>query len=515
MNYKKSQKLAFKVNKSTYQQVLSISVVFYLFSTFLILLSTLFTNAIFYSSLKIICWSALLYGLFTIIITLYLSKQSLFSFLSIYLFGLYVFTFSSCWIYIKHGVPSFSFVFKLTDLVAYQIAIPYYLLAFNGIFFGAIITLVHKKRNREYSLPKYYDLKLDVIKKIGYLMYVISIVFTIILILQGRGLAIMLNEGYGAYRMIDQGSSSNFTDKYLATILTWFIPWGTLFIISMSKTSKKYVKNVIIFGLPAILLIFLSGDRTAPLILIGLFFSLAYIKGYIKKYNISKIVIIGGGIFLLIPLVGGLRGTPSKEWTVEKVSKILFGEELSLGDLVLSELAINSQSLGGTLKIVPSKEPFRYGYDYLKGVYVGIPFSNYFFPLPEKYNFEKYGDGIHPKPTRWFTYKYGWNAEIFKKAGKVTGLGYHQIAEAYLQGGALAILILFFLMGFFLTSIWKKIINSSPNLNMQYALYMSFIMQPIFAWIRNDSIEVFRYFFYGYLFIYIIPNLLVVIFKKI
>jgi hypothetical protein len=443
-------------------------------------------------------------------ITLKLSGQSIYSFLSVFLVATYIFTNSSFILYALGGVPSYSSVWKLKDLDVYILSSSYYVICFLSLMIGAIIGSF-KYGNRQRRVNIFHpNIKLDALYAVGVFIIAISVFVSILLILRGEGLALIIEGNYGDVVDAREGKGSTLT-SYGLTIYYWFLPWASLILIILARDRSHFYKNIVKFLLPTILVNFLLGRRTEPLIIMGIAFSIAYIRGFIGKIN-TKQLILGILIALSVPVIGELRSVNIKDWNLDTVISILSGTDSrgSLGYSMLSEFGINTQSLGGTMLIVPEKEPHRFGYDYIKSMYNAIPFSAKLISLPEDIDFGKFEGGIHPMPNRWFTYHYNYtsfNRKNIRKGIHITGLGYQQIAEVYLEFGGLGIVFFYILFGFIITRWWYNF-TTSKEIDYQYLIFISFLMIAILSWIRNDVGPLFRNILYGALIIYILPQVL-------
>lgn len=458
-----------------------------------------------------ICAMTAIVCFLTIPATLRFSGQPLYSFLAIYLFASYVFTNSSFILYALDGVPSYSSVWRLRDLDAYFISTSYYIVAYLSILVGAVLASLRYTHKATVKLTNInYTIKLRILQRIAKFIFFLCIVLTVILALNGEGIALVIQGNYRDIVDARVGKGSQLT-MYSLTMFYWFMPWVSLILIILAKDRKQFVRNILWYLLPTMLVNFLIGRRTEPIVLAGIAFSIAYIRGFVRGINYKQIIV---ALFLVIsiPLVGNLRDISVDKWNWKMITFFLLGggSEGSIQKSLLSEFGISTQSLGGTMDVVPKKEPHRLGYDYAKSVYVAIPFSAKFLPLPNGIQFSKRGEGIHPLPNSWFTYHYNYSSFNYINVSKgihITGLGYQQIAEAYLQFGGIGILLVYLLLGYIL-SMWWLSFTTSKEVNIQKFILVCLLMIPIISWVRNDAGPIFRNILYGYAIVFLLPSVL-------
>lgn len=316
--------------------------------------------------------------------------------------------------------------------------------------------------------------------QIGYYFSFLIIIFET---LRGKGLQFGL--AYSTYStMIVEKELSLI---YLVTI-NFTLPLFSIYKIVMSKSKKTYSINLFFFGLPAVILNALTGDRDNTVGLIIIYFIIGYIYQFYKFNNI-KAFNLGLLLIGMITFIGLFRET--KEIGRDPIenrfsSNNLFAKVIIAGVQQSSSL----QVLTGTLQKVPSQENYRYGLDYLRSVLTSIPFVQGLLNLEFSKKFGK-GDS---RPTEWITNHY--------VPCKCWGLGYLIFAEMYLQFGLLGLIFLSLLMGRISVFAWTKLLQLN---NTKTVIFLLFISLGWFGWIRNDVYVFMKYVTWGVIFIYLIP----------
>jgi hypothetical protein len=148
------------------------------------------------------------------------------------------------------------------------------------------------------------------------------------------------------------------------------------------------------------------------------------------------------------------------------------------------------QTLMATVKVVPQEETYHYGSDYLSSLVVALPFRSVLLgPLDV--------DIRSVPPSQWVL--------SYLSPGRTAGPGYLQMAEAYLQFGAIGVIFLYLLMGWGLTRLWRFV--SSKTWDVRTIAFSLIVMSETLIWVRNSSALVVRAFTWGWLLVYVVPAL--------
>ncbi len=270
-----------------------------------------------------------------------------------------------------------------------------------------------------------------------------------------------------------------------------FYPRPLLILVATDENSTQR-RRTLLLTLIVILLELITGDRTVPVLLILLLLASDHILG--AKVNKPKALLAIITTIIIVTSVDALRTMPVNQWDsqfiIQSISTESFGSNRnnqSLPVTLLSNISNSYQTLAGTITLVPTYESYRFGLDYLRPLRNAIPFlpSISFFDIP----------GL--KPTVWIT---------DRLSGGWVGLGYLQVAEAYLNFGVVGVLALYALLGWGLSRLWHSLIKS-VTINRQKLAYVLILMLQILTWIRNDAGNMGRTIIWGWVIIYLFPQI--------
>jgi hypothetical protein len=149
------------------------------------------------------------------------------------------------------------------------------------------------------------------------------------------------------------------------------------------------------------------------------------------------------------------------------------------------------QTLMVTVKVVPQEEPYHYGVDYFSSLIVAVPFRSI---LLGRFDV----DVRTFPPSQWVL--------TYLHPGRSAGPGYLQVAEAYLQFGALGVILLYILLGWGLTRLWR--FASSRAADARTLAFSLIVMSETLIWVRNSSALVVRAITWGWFLVYIVPAFL-------
>ncbi len=438
------------------------------------------------------CWFSIGFIFVNYLLLVGVAKMNIISFPSIYYMMSTAFLAVLFPLYLLLGEDMF-LVWFIDDVGYFEESVVLILLGFCSLFLGILLFPVRKQRP-ESSAP----LKgVKSTRLTGYFFVLLAFGIIGLDTLQGGGLALMFKGGYSDFYF----STIN-NNRLLGASFVWFIPWGSIFLVASSNTKRDF-RNALFFVLPAMAIVLLVGDRgtlVQMFLAIVLFMS---IRGWLDFRRLIKVRNVIG-LFMLLFLLQAVRTTrqvPIQNWTLATFIESDESSEHSFLVNAFLETSISIQSIGGTLKIVPQKESYRYGYDYVKPFINAIPFGGLLFG----FNFSKKTSGITPSPTAWFTFHYNKYSDV--------GYGYLQLMEAYLQFDSLGILFVFGFFGFFLHFLWYKLSTASQIDSRQMSIILIFITTMFLA-IRNDSGGLVRVVVFNSIILYLITPWIVAVFNQ-
>lgn len=431
----------------------------------------------------------------TTILTSTLLKMPVYSFPILFMLGTIAFgpiVYLLVLLYGEYGLhPSW----KVNDYDMLLVCTSHYMLAFSIFFVGALFG--RRKRFADVRVNALGKLNWSSLRLVGYLLFAYSILAIIVSFVNGQGIAVMIQGNYGDFAEL---ARTNEVSVWTLTAFNWFLPWSVLILLVTASNKKQFNIRILLYMLPAVLILFLIGDRAAPFYLMGVTLGIGYLLGFVpKRIKPIKLGVMAVAALLLIPLVRTTRSVPVGNWNLDMVDEMMrVTDERVETNLVvdaLTEMSFQAQCLPGTLLLVPEQESFRYGYDFIKAIYYAIPFSGKIYSS-DKLGLSGRKPGIHSKPTAWFTYHYS-------RYG-AAGIGFSQIAEAYLHFGIAGIFVLYYLLGYWLSRLWTYF-EYSPALRQDHLLIFLFMFLTIMIWIRNDSGSIFRNLMYALIFIKFFP----------
>ncbi len=324
---------------------------------------------------------------------------------------------------------------------------------------------------------------------IAYGIYGFSVLVIMYLTLAGEGLSISMSEGYRAYIVWKMDTDRIAIVLFMAS-LNWLLPWSILMILGCAKNKKQIFQCAFFAGFGVILMI-LSGDRTAPLSIFMLFFVRVYLLGI--NVNVLKLLPVIASIIVLIPVLSILRHEGYSSWNSQFLADAIFleaGDSFRVGtnpvSATLMETGLTFQNLMGTVMVVPKHEDYRYGVDYLKSLVVGVPFSGRFL------------DVSPPVNSQWIK---SWLFPL-----QMAGPGFSVSAESYLQFGSIGVLVFFFTLGYLLTYGWFYLCANVES--QRIVMYLLIVMQAIMVWMRNEFTATVRPILWCWILIFILIPLI-------
>lgn len=415
-------------------------------------------------------------------------KYPVFHFLIFFWGVAFVFYASSIVLYLLYGDLAM-FFWRVNDLTTYNYSIALINCAFGSSFIAACIDFKKKIKT-----PKVEHSQKGLLG-IGVLFFSVSVLAITYYSATGRGLNLLIQQGYTEFADARKGGE---LPVLLFASLNMFLPWSVLILTVYVMMSDK-IKNIYLYVFiitPAIILMFMSGDRTAPLaalVLIFIAFKLINLKskpGKAKVFTPGNIMFLAV-IIILAPVVKNWRLVGG---TVDVSDVSFVGQQEAIQGNIILDLAYNTstsmQTLVGTTKLVPEREDYRLGYDYLKSAINAIPFSVKVLD-GLGIDFKTREAGLNSRPSQWITYHFN--------RGDSMGLGFLLISEAYLQFGLLGVILVHVLLTFLLKRMQNTFVERD-DANMR--AFLLIVMMSLFIWIRNDSSGLVKTIVWPWLIIY-------------
>lgn len=433
-----------------------------------------------------------LFALLCIALTWAVLRLPLLSFPLMFTGVTFLFTCSPLILYQTEGYDAFQY-WRLVDERSILLGLPVVMLAFAAFLVGALASPVAD--DAPTSQPQGGRLDgsyADTLRIIGFYLYLFAMLLLIVASLRGSALGLAYE---GGYRELADTRKSGEMSRLVVASISWFIPWSLLILTATSRTRRMYVQTVLL-AIPAIVLMLLGGARAAPLGAMLLVASGGYLLGYGANWKQSVAVL--ALVALLIPTMMNLRNIPIREWTPELLWQAVTNRientrsyEEPLFDALLVSNSTSYQTLMGTILYVPDREPYRYGMDYLRAIVVAMPFgSTIFSTIGIDLSAEEPSNWLKERlsPTSW------------------AGLGYLQMAEAYLQFGAYGVVLLYLVLGYTVTGLWRRM--ERGRLEARFFALILLLMMALLIWVRNESVALTRPLVWGVLLIYVLPALL-------
>jgi hypothetical protein len=163
----------------------------------------------------------------------------------------------------------------------------------------------------------------------------------------------------------------------------------------------------------------------------------------------------------------------------------------SFHEAVLTSAAPSYQTLMATVMEVPENAPYRYGRDYLRSVFVPVPFTE----APRSLFGLEFG---REHPSEW--------VKSILNPHRWAGTGYLQAAEAYLEFGAFGVIVVYAFLGWGVMTLWDRLAARRPD--PRTLAFSLIVMQELLILVRNDSSGILRTLIWGWLVVYAGPWLI-------
>ena len=436
--------------------------------------------------------ATVVFCLLVIVCVLSVQRLPLLSFPSLLLVVTFMFTCSPLLLYQFQGEQAFR-DWEWVDARSTLVAMPVIALAFSSFLLGAVLTRTPDPDREEHPIARHDHVDLDqrVLRRLGYAMYAVAALLIAASSVSGGTLSFAIEGGYHAFHGAKRaGEISQLAGVSLSRLLPW-----SLIILTATSTDRRSRRVVLLLAIPALAVMLGIGDRSGPLAAAIIIACGLTLRG--ARISWGRTLGVALAVAFLMPLILNLRTVPVSQWsgnvfeqaaTNRVESTNTYGEGFLGGFLITT--AGSYQTLMVTVKVVPDVETYHYGSDYLSSLVVALPFRSI---LLEPLNVD-----IRSFPPSQWVLSY-----LFP--GRTAGPGYLQVAEAYLQFGAVGVIFLYGLLGWGLTRLWRYV--STRTWDVRTVAFSLIVMSEMLIWVRNSSALVVRALAWGWLLVYVVPAL--------
>lgn len=439
--------------------------------------------------------SALATSIFCLLVTglvLYVHHIPVLSFPSLFLVATFLFTCSPLILYQFQGSTAFR-DWEWIDVDSTLVAMPLIALAFSSFLLGSMImrTAIPKTDDPTTNERVGPDPDLRLFRRIGFALYVASVLLIAAFSLTGGALTFAFEGGYHAFHGAKRaGEISQLAGVSLSRMLPW-----SLLILTATTDDRRSRIVVVLMSIPALAIMLAIGDRSGPIAAMVIIASGMLLRG--SRISWGRSLAVATLVAFLFPAILNLREIPISQWSgdalemaaTNQVEDTNTFEEDFLGGFLITTSG-SYQTLMATVKVVPQEEEYHYGSDYMSSLVVALPFRSMILPwLNVEIN--------RIPPSQWVL--------SYLHPGRTAGPGYLQLAEAYLQFGAVGIVGLFVILGWGLTRLWQFV--ASKPLDVRAVAFSLIVMSETLIWVRNSSELAVRALVWGWLLIYLLPAL--------
>jgi len=432
------------------------------------------------------------FSLLTIVLVLYLQRLPLLSFPALFLAVTFLFTGSPLILYQLEGREAFR-SWEFVDTQAILVAMPVIMLAFSAFLVGALLLPPRAPNGVPVTSEAAVHPDARALRKVGFAIYVISAALVAASTLAGGTLSFAFEGGYSAYHGAKRAGEIS---QIVGVSVAHLLPWSLLIMAATSRDRRSRI-HVLLLSVPFILIMLAVGDRGGPIATMAVITSGLYLVG--ARIGWWRTLVVVASIAFLIPTILNLRQVPISQWSGNTIANAAtnrvegtstFGDDPVSGFLV--SMSSPYQTLMATVKVVPAQEDYHHGSDYLSSLVVAIPFRSILFPF--------FGAQVQRlPPSQWIL--------LFLHPGRTAGPGYLQVAEAYLQFGAISVVGLYLMFGWGLTRLWRSM--TSRAWDPRVLAFALIVMMETLLWVRNSSTLVVRAVAWGWVLVYVIPTVLV------
>ena len=436
--------------------------------------------------------ATVVFCLLVIVLVLYVQRLPVLSFPSLLLVVTFMFTCSPLLLYQFQGQDAFR-DWEWVDVRSTLVAMPVVALAFSSFLLGAMLTRTSQPNGEESVITRHDHVDRDerVLRCLGYALYAGAALIIAVASLSGGALAIAIEGGYHAFHGAKRaGEISQLAGVSLSRLLPW-----SLLILTATSNDRRSRRMVVLLAIPALAIMLGIGDRSGPLAAVIMIACGLYLRG--SRINWGRVLGVALLVAFLMPLILNLRTVPVSQWSgnvlemaaTNQVEDTNTYRQDFLGGFLITTSG-SYQTLMATVKVVPQQETYHYGSDYLSSLVVALPFRSILLaPLDV---------GIRDVPPSQWVLSY-------LDPGRTEGPGYLQVAEAYLQFGAIGVILIYALMGWGLTRLWRFV--SAKTWDVRTIAFSLIVMSETLIWVRNSSALAVRAVTWGWLLVYVVPAL--------
>ena len=246
--------------------------------------------------------------------------------------------------------------------------------------------------------------------------------------------------------------------------------------LGRNQRDRRSRRLVVLLAVPFILVMLAVGDRGGPIATMGVIASGLYLVG--SRIGLWRSLAVVALIAFLIPTILNLRQMPISEVSGSTLANAAtnqvqaantFGDDPSRASSFPCRVSI--RRLWRWLLRFPDIEGYHLGGDYLASLAVAVPFRSIIFPF-----FGADLSAVHPAKR---TLQKTW------VPGAAQVLGSLQLAEAYLQFGAIGVVGLYLIFGWGLTRLWRSMTSKATC--PRALAFASLIVMETLLWVRNSS----------------------------
>jgi hypothetical protein len=436
--------------------------------------------------------ATVVFCLLVIVLVLYVQRVPVLSFPSLLLVVTFLFTCGPLLLYQFQGQDAFR-DWEWVDVRSILVAMPVIALAYSAYLLGAMLTRTPDPNGEDSVVIRHDHVDRDerVLRHLGYALYAGAALIIAVASLSGGALAFAIEGGYHAYHGAKRaGEISQLAGVSLSRLLPW-----SLLILTATSNDRRSRRMVVLLAIPAVAIMLGLGDRSGPLAAVIMIACGLYLRG--SRINWGRFLSVALLVAFLMPLILNLRTVPISQWsgnvlemaaTNQVEGTNTYREGLLEGPLITTSASY--QTLMATVKAVPQQETYHYGSDYLSSLVVALPFRSILLaPL---------NVGIRDVPPSQWVLDY-------LHPGRTAGPGYLQVAEAYLQFGAIGVVFIYALMGWGLTRLWRFV--SAKTWDVRTIAFSLIVMSETLIWVRNSSALAVRAVTWGWLLVYVVPAL--------
>jgi hypothetical protein len=437
--------------------------------------------------------ATVLFCLVTIGVVLYVRRLPLISFPALFLVVTFMFTCSSLLLYQLEGAAAFR-SWEWVDTRAVLLSMPVVMLAFSSFLVGALLLPTRVPIDAPDSMPGRTGLHADTraLRSVGFGVYAVSALFIVGFTLAGSALSISFEGGYQGFHSAKRAGELS---QLVASSMTHLLPWSLLILTATCRDRRSRIV-VIVLAVPAIVILLAAGDRSTAIPTMVLIASGFFLLG--SRIGWRRSLLIAALVVFLIPTVLNLRTVPISDWSgsvvvasaTNRIEQTPAYGEGFVGGFLISMSSVY-QTLMATVMVIPEQQGYRYGVDYAGSLIVSVPFRSFLL--------RGLGADIERfEPSQWVL--------SILHPGREVGPGYLQLAEAYLEFGAIGVIGLYVLLGWSLSRLWQY--ASSKAWNPQVLAFCLIVIMETLIWVRNSSTLVVRGLAWGWLLVYALPALI-------